>query len=86
MAQNLERAFAEAKEQCLAFIRDHNTKLPQSCPHCGTDGFVPGLRCSECGEVSSPAWAILRDTEWGYEAIPLTNRRKILARFEVENW
>lgn len=82
---NLEGAFQLQKDRALSFIEKHNAALPSKrCPACHDEGHVPGLRCPACGYRHNVAWAILRDTEWGYEAIPLTNRRKVLAEFRVE--
>jgi hypothetical protein len=54
------------------------------CPKCLGDGHVPGLTCPACGYRHAVAWAILRDGEWGYEIVSLTNRKHVLARFDVE--
>lgn len=81
----LEKAFLKARDEALEFIGDYNSKLPsESCPSCGDTGHVPGLRCPTCGYRHHIAWAILRDGEWGYEVVALTNRRKVLAEFKVD--
>lgn len=83
-SDRLGRAFSVAKTEALSFITGYNASLPsQACPSCGDEGHVPGLRCAACGYKHDRAWAILRDTEWGYDVVELTNRRKILARFEL---
>lgn len=82
--QFLSRAFAQAKAEALGFVASYNASLPShACPACGDAGHVPGLRCPACGYRHDRSWAILRDTEWGYDVVELTNRRKILARFEL---
>lgn len=84
-SEDLEQAFAEAKARALDYIGAYNAKLPSKrCPNCGDEGHVPGLRCPCCGYRHPVAWAILRDSEWGYEVVTLTNRRKVLAEFRVE--
>lgn len=81
----LTRAFASAREKARAYAEEYNSCLPaQSCPRCGDVGHVPGLRCPACGYRHPKAWVIVRDTEWGYEVIALTNRRLVLADFPVE--
>ncbi len=80
-----EGAFRLQKNRALSFIEKYNAALPtRCCPACHDTGHVPGLRCPACGYRHHTAWAILRDGEWGYEVIALTNRRKILAEFRVE--
>lgn len=80
----LDGAFAAAKAEALDFLSGYNASLPShACPGCGDAGHVPGLRCPACGYKHDRAWAILRDTEWGYDVVELTNRRKILARFQL---
>ena len=81
----LEGAFQLQKDRALSFIEKHNAALPSKrCPECHDEGHVPGLRCPACGYRHGVAWAILRDGEWGYEVIALTNRKKVLAEFRVE--
>lgn len=81
----LGRAFAEAKAQALGFVARYNASLPSTaCPECGDAGHVPGLRCPACGYRHDRAWAILYDTEWGYDVVWLTNRKKILASFRIK--
>ena len=83
---NLEQEFTEAKARALDYIGTYNAKLPsKACPECGDEGHVPGLRCPCCGYRHHQSWAILRDTEFGYDVVPLTNRRQILATFKVED-
>lgn len=79
----LEGAFAVARSQALVFIEEHNAALPDICPKCDDSGHVAGLRCPACGYRHRISWAIIRDTEWGYEAVSLTNRRKVLAVFNL---
>ena len=82
--ESLQAAFEKARKESLSFITAYNAKLPtERCPKCGDAGHVPGLRCPACGYRHVIAWAILRDTEWGYEAVPLTNRRTVLKEFRV---
>lgn len=81
---SLEKAFADAKTDALDFIKKYNAKLPtESCPKCGDAGHIPGLRCPACGYRHNIAWAILRDSEWGYEVIALTNRKTVVREFRV---
>lgn len=82
--EDLEQEFADAKGQALDFIGAYNAKLPsKACPACNDAGHVPGLRCPCCGYRHPQSWAILRDTEFGYDVVPLTNRREVIASFEV---
>jgi hypothetical protein len=84
-AETLDRAFSEAKTEALGFVAGYNASLPsQACPECGDAGHVPGLRCPACGYKHDRAWAILRDTEWGYDVVWLTNRKKVLASFRIK--
>lgn len=78
----LERAFRAAKEECLAFIEKHNDALPLNCDVCGGQ-WVPGLPCVACGTRAKVAWAVLLDTETGYSAVSLTNRRFSYSRHDV---
>ena len=81
----LHEAFLGKKRQALAFIHDYNASLPSDrCPSCGDQNHVPGLRCPVCSYRHAVSWVILRDGEWGYEAVALTNRKTILATFNVE--
>ena len=80
----LEEAFHHARHRALAFIKKHNDMLPTDCPKCREEGHIPGLRCPNCGYLHGTAWAILRDTEYGYDVIPLNDRRRILESFTVE--
>lgn len=81
---DLEIEFAEAKVRALDYTRAYNAKLPsKKCPECGDKGHVPGLRCPACGYRHPRAWAILRDTEFGYDVVSLTNRRQVFASFRV---
>lgn len=80
----LEQAFERSRHQALVFIRDFNAKLPTVCPHCHDEAHIPGLRCPNCGYRHGTAWAILRDTEYGYEVIPITDRQRILESFTVD--
>ena len=83
--QRLSETFRIQKAKALLFIKEYNAVLPsEECPSCKDDGHVPGLLCPACGYRHHKPWAILRDGEWGYEVIALTNRKKILARFNVE--
>ena len=82
----LELQFAEAKTKTMLFIKEHNDNLPhERCPKCNDDGHVPGIRCAACGYRHKIPWAILRDTEWGYEAIALTDRNSVLVEFKIES-
>lgn len=81
----LESAFQHQKARASSFIEKYNAALPsRRCPACDDEGHVPGLRCPACGYRHHTAWAILKDGEWGYQVIALTDRRKILAEFRVE--
>ncbi len=83
---DLSRAFATAKSDALAFIEHHNAELPtESCPTCGVSGHVPGLPCPECSHAYEVSWAILLDSEYGYDAVALNNRKHVFARFNVED-
>lgn len=82
--ESLDRAFEGLKAEALSFAEGYNASLPsKECPKCGDAGHVPGLRCAACGYRHERSWAILRDTEWGYEVVWLTNRRKVLATFSL---
>lgn len=80
----LEAAFDRARHQALDFIKDHNAMLPTECPRCREESHIPGLRCANCGYRHETAWAILRDTEWGYEVIPINDRTALLKTFNIE--
>lgn len=80
----LEAAFDRARHQALDFIKDHNAMLPTECPRCREESHIPGLRCANCGYRHETAWAILRDTEYGYEVVSLTDRQCILSAFPVD--
>ena len=85
-SEDFEQKFAEAKSRALDYIGAYNAKLPsKACPECNDDGHVPGLRCPCCGYRHPRAWAILRDTEFGYDVVLLTNRKQILASFDVND-
>lgn len=82
----LDSAFRRQKAEALRFIDDFNDKLPaQNCPNCGAEGHVPGLPChnAECGYKHEVSWAILLDTEFGYEVVALNNRKHVFASFNV---
>ncbi len=87
MSEELHRLtllFALLRRQADEFADRHNARLPsRECPKCLSPGHVPGLRCPECGYRHPQPWAIVRDTEWGYEVVPLTKRRRVIARFEA---
>lgn len=83
----LEREFSRAKHDALAFIERHNDKLPaQRCPSCHAEGHVPGLPCPEatCGYRHDVSWAILLDTEWGYDVVSLNDRKHVVISYNVE--
>jgi len=80
----LEAAFDRARHLALDFIKDHNAILPTECPRCREESHIPGLRCANCGYRHETAWAILRDTEWGYEVIPINDRTAVLKAFNIE--
>lgn len=81
----LDRAFKEARKNAVLFIESYNARLPsKACPSCRDAGHLPGIRCPACGYLHGSAWLILRDTEWGYEAITLTNRRGLVAYFPIK--
>lgn len=73
------RALAAARE----FAETHNSSLPRWCPACGDEGHIPGLLCPGCGYRHRIAWAIVRDTEWGYDVVSIADRRQVLAKFSV---
>lgn len=83
---DLDRAFSIAKAKALGFIECHNGGLKtDSCPTCGLAGHVPGLPCPECSHGSEEvSWAILEDSEFGYNVVALNNRKHIFARFNVD--
>ncbi len=82
---DLDQEFEEAKRRALAFIAAHNSKLPTAfCPSCGDESHPPGLRCPGCGYIHHIAWVILREGEWGYEVVALTNRKRIVVEFRVQ--
>ena len=84
--ESLDRAFAAAKEEAVSYATGYNLSLPsRACPQCGDCGHVPGLRCPACGYRHDRSWAIIRDTEWGYDVVWLTNRRKVLASFRIKD-
>lgn len=84
MQPDLDYAFIAARKAAREFINEHNRGLPSDfCPKCGDEGHVPGLMCPACGYRHDVPWAILQDTEWGYEVVALTNRRKVFAVFNV---
>lgn len=82
--ENLERVFAVARSRAAVFVAEHNAPLPKNCPGCHDSGHVPGLRCPACGYRHRIPWAIIRDTEWGYEVVALTNRRTVFCVFNVD--
>lgn len=84
--EKLTVAFAQARTMALDYIGKHNDRLPATaCPDCGDDGHVPGLRCPACGYRHDVSWVILRDTEWGYDVVPLNDRRKVVVSFKVQD-
>lgn len=83
--EKLDAAFKQARTNAVLFIEAYNARLPsRACPSCDDEGHLPGLRCPACGYKHSSTWLILRDTEWGYEAVTLTNRKFIVASFPLE--
>jgi hypothetical protein len=82
---DLEKAFADAKAKTEGFIESYNAKLPtEECPGCHQAGHLPGLPCPECGHEEEVAFVIKLDTEFGYDAVEIRNRRKVIASFRVE--
>ena len=82
---DLERAFSIAKAKALGFIECHNGGLKtDACETCGASGNVPGLPCPECSHASEISWAILMNSEFGYEVVALNNRKHIFAQFNVD--
>ncbi len=83
----LESAFRCQKKKALEFIDQFNERLPsQNCPNCGIEGHVPGLPCpaADCGYKHEISWAILLDTEFGYDVVALNDKRgPAFARFNV---
>jgi hypothetical protein len=85
MLYDLDDAFLKAKQDASAFIAQHNATLPSdNCPYCHRAGHLPGLPCPDCGHEESVAWLIILDTEFGYDAVEIRNRRKVIASFRVE--
>lgn len=84
-ADDLDAAFEKQKQHALEYIHTFNAKLPSAaCPGCGDEGHVPGLKCPVCGYRHPIAWAILRDTEFGYDAVALTQRARVYQTFNVD--
>jgi hypothetical protein len=84
--ESLEKLFGSARLRAGAYAEKYNSHLPgASCPKCHDLGHVPGLRCHMCGYRHPTSWAIIRDTEWGYEVVALTNRKKVIEKFNVED-
>lgn len=80
----LDLAFRAAKERARVFVLAYNEALPTSrCPKCKVHGHVPGLPCPDCGYIHKCAYLLVRDTEFGYAAVPLNNQRKEFAIFNV---
>jgi hypothetical protein len=85
-SEELDAKFSAAKARAVAFAEAWNSKLPtDECPACRSCGHVPGLPCPECSHVYPVSWGIQVDTEWGYSVVAISNRRQILAEFNVES-
>lgn len=83
--EDLELAFRRERERANEFCARHNAGLPSgACPQCGEPRHLPGIACSRCRYRHPVPWAIIRDTEHGYDVVNLTNSRKVLASFTVE--
>lgn len=82
---DLDGAFAIAKLQAERAANKHNKTLKLTCRECGSDSYVPGLRCL-CGheEPIENAWHIVRGDEFGYAIVPLSAQRKVVATFHVD--
>jgi len=79
-------AFETQRRCAQEFAAAFNEKLPSDmCPKCTESSHVPGLTCVACGYKHTSAWAIVRDTEFGYDVVALTSRRTIYASFVVED-
>lgn len=81
---HLENEFRTARKLACQFVETHNEKLPLEC-QCGCDSTVPGLPCPDCSHVADTPWAILLDTEFGYDVVALGDRNDVIARFNVED-
>lgn len=82
---DLDQAFSLAKAKALGFVEGHNGGLKtDACETCGAVGNIPGLPCPECSHASEVSWAILEDSEFGYNVVALNNRKRVFARFNVD--
>lgn len=82
--ERIDRAFRRQKTKALAFQKKHNAALPaEKCPFCGCNGHVPGLPCPDCCHQYEVPWGLILDTEWGYAAVSIGNRKVVLAQFNV---
>lgn len=82
--RRLSQAFDRERANAQAFAEDYNSRLPRTCPECGDEGHVPGLKCPACGYRHGKSWLIVRDNDWGYDVIALVPPRRIHASFVVE--
>jgi hypothetical protein len=83
--KRLDWAFSIQKARVYAFVEQHNANLPiDNCPECCIAGHIPGLPCPNCGYEHPVSFAIIRDGEWGYEAVAIDDQKRTIARFDVE--
>lgn len=83
--KRLSTAFQNAKAEAEVFAEKYNSQLPiEKCPGCGEPDHCPGLACPDCGHVHSVSWAIIKDTEWGYDVVALNNKKLRVAEFRVD--
>ncbi|HVT30335.1 MAG TPA: hypothetical protein VHE81_20160 [Lacipirellulaceae bacterium] len=82
---DLTRAFEIAKSRAVEEAERRNANLERVC-RCGATSYVPGLECQACGHKADRdhAWAVVRDTEFGYDLIPIGSRFEVLATFRVD--
>lgn len=85
MQPDLDYSFIAARKAACRFISEHNRQLPSDfCPSCRDESHVPGLMCPACGYRHPVPWAILRDTEWGYAAVAISNSKLVIRDFPIE--
>jgi hypothetical protein len=83
-ASELDGRFRAARAQTEAYVEKFNAALPTDhCPQCHAEGHCPGLPCPTCGYRHEVSWLIVLDTEWGYAAVALNDRRVVVAEFKV---
>ncbi|HVT30272.1 MAG TPA: hypothetical protein VHE81_19840 [Lacipirellulaceae bacterium] len=82
---HLTQAFEIAKARAIEEAERRNAKLERVCK-CGETSFVAGLCCPSCGSQADRdhSWVVVRDTEFGYDLIPIGSRFDVLATFRVD--